>query len=393
MTKNHNENIIIAGVGLTAVGEHWEKSLRELALEAIVSATTDAGGIKPQAMYIGNMLAPALSKQSQLGALLADFAGMRGIEALAVEAGGASGGVALRQAFLALSSGLVSTALVVGVEKVTDRVSNEVLAAQMTSSDADYESVHGVTPTAQAAMLMRRYIFEYDVPRDAFAGFSVTAHANAVTNSNAMFRRAIKPDTYAKAGIVSDPINMFDAAPMADGAAAVILAREDVLPGKLSHPSIRIAASSITIGAVAIHDRPDPLVIEASKHSLDEVYRSSGYSAEDIDLFELHDIFSIYAVLSLEAGGFAKKGEGWKLALEGQIARTGSIPICTFGGSKARGDTGGATGLYQAGEATLQLQGRAGENQIHDAKVALVQCLGGTGATAASHILARVDTR
>lgn len=392
MSNKHAANIIIAGIGLTPVGEHWEKSLRELALEAIIAAGQDAGGIQPQAMYIGNMLAPALSRQSQLGALIADFAGMRGIETVAIDAGGASGGVALRQAFLALSSGYIQSAIVVGVEKVTDRVGHEVLAAQMTSSDADYEAVHGITPTAQAAMLMKRYLYENEVPREAFGGFSITAHANAVHNPNAMFKRAIKPETYAKAGMVSDPVNLFDAAPLADGAAAVLLIHEDLLPEGVSHPRVKIAGSSIANGALAIHDRPDPLVLDASKASIEMAYRMSSTTTENMDLFELHDFFSIYAALALEAAGFADKGHGWHLAQNGQISSAGSIPICTFGGSKARGDTGGATGVYQIGEATLQLQGRAGENQVAGAKKALVQCLGGTGATAATHILSRIDT-
>src|SRR5512146_1009451 len=178
--------VVVAGIGQTAVGEHWSVGLRELALEAIAQAVTDAGGLRPQALYVGNMLAPNLSNQAHLGALLADYAGLVGIEAVTVEAAGASGGAALRQGYLALASGMVDVALVVGVEKFTDKIGSDVDAALATTSDADFEAVHGITPTAQAALLMKRYMHEYNVPKDGFAGFAVTAHANGVANKAAM---------------------------------------------------------------------------------------------------------------------------------------------------------------------------------------------------------------
>ncbi|MGB2894953.1 MAG: beta-ketoacyl synthase N-terminal-like domain-containing protein [Anaerolineales bacterium] len=394
MSKNNKStnDIYIIGVGMTPVGEHWDRSLRELALEAMTAARDEIGAMRPEAVYVANMLAPVLSRQSHLGALLADFSGMRGIEAVAIEAAGASGGMALRQAYLALASGMVNTALVVGVEKITERVTAEVEAALISSSDADYESIHGVTQTALAAMLMQRYIFEYNVPEHAFAGFSITAHANGAKNPNAMFRQPIKIETYKRAAMVSDPINMFDAAPIADGAAAIFLARGDVLPSNLPFPPVRIEASAAATSAVAVHDRPNPLSFSAAENAARVVLDRAEINIDQIDFFEVHDRFSIFAALSLEAAGFAAPGEGWKLAESGAIALDGQIPICTFGGSKARGDTGGATGVYQAVEAALQLQGRAGEIQVAEARLGLIQSLGGTGSTAATHILSAVET-
>lgn len=381
------DDVFIIGVGLTPVAEHWERSLRELALEAITGALAEGYGIRPQAIYVANMLAPALTGQSQLGAMLADFAGLRGIEALTVEAAGASGGMAVRQAYLALAGGAFKAALVVGVEKVSDHPSAEVETAVANASDVDYEAVHGITPTAQAALIMRRYLHENQAPADGLSGFSINAHENAVSNPNAIYQRTITKENYQKASMVSEPVNMFDAAPLADGAAALLLVRASELPSGLPHRPVRIAASSSSVTSLALHDRPDPLLLDAAKNSAAHVYAQCGITPEDIDLFELHDLFSIYAALALEAAGFAERGTGWKLSHDGAIARSGSIPICTFGGSKARGDTAGGTGVYQIAEATLQLQGRAGPNQIPNAAVALTQCLGGTGATAVSHIL------
>ena len=377
---------------MTPAGEHWERSLRELALEAISMARAEAGEMRPQAVYVANMLAPALSRQSHLGSLVADFAGLRGIEAVAIDAAGASGGMALRQAYLALASGHVQVAVAVGVEKTTERVTAEVEAALQTTSDADYEGVHGVTQTALAAMLMRRYAYEFNLPDHALASFSINAHANAVGNPIAMFRRAIKPETYARAAMLSEPLNMFDAAPLADGAAAVVLARGDVLPEQLLFPKVQITGSSAAISSISIHDRTDPLTFDAAVESTRLAYQQANIGPEAIDFFELHDRYSIFAPLSLEAAGFAERGEGWKLAQDGAITMSGNLPVCTYGGSKARGELGGATGLYQAVEAVRQLQGRAEGNQVKDAKTGMIQAIGGTGATVVTHILQATDT-
>ncbi len=379
--------IYIAGVGLTPVGEHWDRSLREIALDAIELARADAGGLRPQALYVGNMLAPALSGQTHLGALLADFAGLRGIEATTFEAAGASGGVAVRQACLALASGAVDTALVVGVEKITDRIGPAVNAALAGSADADYEAVQGVTPTAQAALLMRRYMHEYQVPPDGLAGFSLTAHANARACAHAMYRNAITAADYARATKVSDPLSLYDAAPVADGAAALLLTRGEAYPPGAARPAARIRASAVATSALALHDQDDPLALSAAAQSAAQAYAQAGLGPRDIQLFELHDVFSIYAALALEAAGFADRGQGWRLARDGQIARGARIPISTFGGSKARGDSAGATGVYQLAEVVLQVQGRAGGAQVPGVRCGMAQCLGGAAATAVTHIV------
>ncbi len=391
-------DVVIAGVGQTEVGEHWEVSLRELALHAIEHAVLDSGGLRPEAVFVANMLAPALSRQTQLATLVADFAGLVGVEAAVVEAAGASGGVAFRQALLAIQSGALDIALVVGVEKVTDKVGGQVGAALATAMDSDYESEHGLTPAAQAALLMRRYLHEYNPPREAFAPFPVTAHANGAGNPNAMFRRAIKAENYNRAGMVSAPLNLFDVAPEADGAAAVVLVRDGLLPlstagGEESErppARVRVSGSAVATDTLALHDRPDPLDFRAARLSVERACREAGISPRDVDLFELFDAFSIYSVLSLEAAGFAEKGEGWRLGENGGISLGGSLPLTTFGGLKARGNPGGATGVYQIVEAALQLRGEAGANQVKGARRALVQSLGGPASTAATHLLERV---
>jgi len=380
-------NVVIAGIGQTPVGEHWDVSLRELALMAIEAAQADAGSLRPQALFVGNMLAPSLSNQAHLGALIADFAGLNGIEAATVEAAGASGGAAVRLAYLAVASGQADAALAVGVEKFTDQVGSNVEAALATAGDSDYEAVQGLTPTAQAALLMRRYLHEYEVPRSALGGFPVIAHTNAENNPNAMFRKAISPETYSRAGLVSDPLNMFDVAPNADGAAALILTRPELLPSNFSHPLVQISGSSLVTDTLALHDRPDPLNFQAARVSVERACRQARITPVQADLFELYDAYSIFAALSLEAAGFSERGQAWKLAQSGAISLKGSLPIATFGGLKARGNPGGATGVYQILEAVMQLRGQAEANQIPSARRALVQSLGGPASSVVTHVL------
>jgi len=336
-------------------------------------------------------LAPNLSNQAHLGVLLADYAGLLGIEAVTLEAAGASGGAALRQGYLAVKSGMVDVALVVGVEKFTDKIGADVDSALATQGDSDFEAVQGMTTTAQAALLMKRYMHEYQVPADGFAGFALTAHANGVANKHAMFRKAIKPETYAKAEIVSDPLNMFDMAPNADGAAALVLTRRDLLPSEFPNPLVKISGSAASSDTLALHDRKDMLFFDTAQISAGKAMKQAGVILDEVNLFEYHDVFSIYAALQLEAIGFAIKGKGWKLAADNKIGLKGKIPSATMGGMKARGYPGGAAGVYQAVEAVIQLRGQAEANQIADAKTALIQSLGGPASTAVSHILQKLD--
>lgn len=380
--------VSVIGIGQTKVGEHWDVSLRHLAWEAVRAALNDAGVKHVDGLYVGNWLGGLLSGQEQLGALIADFVGMRGVEAVKVEAAGASGAAALRQAYTAVASGLMDIAVVVGVEKMTDRIGSPVQAALATGVDSDYEAAQGVTPAALAALLMRRYMYEYGLTLADFAPFSVNAHQNASTNPNAMYRNKITADAYLKAPMIAEPVNLFDAAPAADGAAALVLCPV-AMARDYSQKPVRIAASAIATDALALHDRPDPLFLTAANLSAGQAYEQAGIGPEDIDVFELHDAYTILAALTLEATGFAGRGEGTRLVADGSIGLKGRIPISTFGGLKARGDPGGATGIYQVVEVVLQLRGEAGPNQVEGARWGMAQNLGGLAATAVTHIFTR----
>lgn len=379
--------VVIAGIGQTDVGEHYSISLRDLALIALESAIQDAGGLRPDILFVGNMIAPAASHQAHLGALISDYGGLAGIEASTIEAGGASGGAALRMGYLAVKSGEAKAALVLGIEKITDQLGPTAESMQSLGEDSDYEAVQGLTPNAQAALLMRRYMHEYQVTHEAFAGFPILAHANAITNPHAMYRSSLTLEAYRNAGLVSDPLNLFDIAPPADGAAAVILTQNESLPANFTHPLVRLTGSSLVTDRLAIHDRANPLAFDAARKSVERACRQAGVMPCDVDLFELYDSYSIVAALCLEAAGFAGRGEGWKMAQDGKLSRDGELPIATFGGLKGRGNPGGATGVYQAVEATMQLRHLAGANQVPEARRAMIQCLAGPASSAATHIL------
>lgn len=386
--------VVIAGMGQTPVGEHWDVSLRTLAARAIRAAIKDSAArwgreYKPQAMYIGNFLASTVSHQANLGALLADNVGLEGVEGITVEAAEASGAAAFHLGYLAVASGLIDVALVVGVEKYTDVVGPRSDAAVSDMTDFDWEAVNGMTPSTQAGLLMQRYLYEYGVPRSVFGAFPMLAHVNAVNNANAMYRKAIRREMYDGAAMVSDPLNLMDAAPYADGAAAILLARSDSLPQ--TAPRVRVSGTSVVTDRLALHDRTNPLAFEAAGLSIERACRQAGILPGDVDLFELWDGFSIYAALSLEAGCFTPRGQGWRPAAEGGMALNGQLPILTMGGQKARGNPLGASGVYQLIEASQQLLGESGKNQLRDPRRAMVQTLGGPASTAVTHVLERMN--
>lgn len=376
--------IAVLGIGQTKVDEHWEKALKDLAFEAAVAAMQDAGRETVEALYVGNMLSPLVSGQNQLGTLIADWLGIRGAEAVKIEAACGSGAAAFRAGVMAVGSGEIDSALVVGVEKMTDKAGREVTSALATAADADYEVEQGVSFVSLNALIMRRYMYEYGWKHADFAPFSINAHANAIHNPNARLREPITLEQFEKSSMVATPVNLLDASPIGDGAAAALIVPADRI--RAGAKRILVAGSGAATDSIAIHDRRDPLFLTAAYLSSQQAYAQVGISAADIDVFELHDAFSIMSALSLEACGFAERGQGPRLGLDNEILVTGRVPICTRGGLKARGHPVGATGMYQIVEAVQQLRGECGPTQVDGAKIGMAQNIGGSGATILTHI-------
>jgi acetyl-CoA C-acetyltransferase len=376
--------VAILGIGQTKIGEHWEKSLREIGGDAAFAAMQDAGIEKVDSLFVGNMLSPMISGQNQLGTFFADWIGMWKQEAVKIEAACGSGAAAFRAALMAVASGDVESALVVGVEKMTDKAGRDVTAALATAADADYEVDQGISFVGINALVMRRYMHEFGWKHEDFAPFSINSHANAMHNPYARLHEKITVEKFEKSSMVATPINLLDASPTGDGAAAMIIVPAEKVARQ---PRIIVSASAAATDTIAVHSRKDPMFLQAAYLSSKRAYEMAGVTPADIDVFELHDAFSIMAALSLEASGFAERGQGVRLALDNEISIQGRVPVCTRGGLKARGHPVGATGVYQLVEVVQQLRGECGKTQVDGARIGMTQNIGGSGATILTHIL------
>lgn len=385
------QEVYIIGIGQMPVSKDSQKTPVALASVAIEEALLSAGIDKAEvdALFIGNMMSGMLSHQAQLGPIVADKVGLAGIEALAIDAACASGGNAMRLGFLTIAGGFHKVVIAAGVE-VMNHVSRErITEALATGSDWENEGSKGASFISLNARLMQGYMEKYRVPVASFGHFAINAHANAYHNPKAMLHKAMSQQEYDCARVLTDPIKLSDAPPVSDGAAAVILANRDIAFAAMRHgfPAVRIVASAVATDRLTSEQRWRELQLSAVRESCRRAYDQAGVSPGSIDFYELHDAYTIITALSLEAAGFADPGQGAYFGLDGEISLAGRLPISTMGGLKARGHPVGATGLYQAVEACLQLTEQAGANQIPDCRRGMVQSIGGTGATVVTHIL------
>ncbi len=376
-------SVSIVGIGQIPIQKESGASLREMGVEAVRLAMASAGVESVDALFVGNMLADDLQGQKHLATLIASAAGLRGIEALEVEAATATGAAALRMAYFAVASGEARLAIALGVEKMSGGGATHALAKAL---DAETETPTGATLLGMNARLMQMYIDRYGVGVDDFNNFSLNAHRNAQTNPNALFKDLRVTDEMVRSSrVIVPPLRLFDSAPVCDGAAAVVLTRSSEARAYTDQP-VKILSSSVATDWFRIDDRSDPLYLYAAARSAHDAFRKANVHRSDIDLFEVHDAFSIMACLALESVGFAERGQGWRLAAENKIALDGPLPLSTFGGLKARGHPVGATAIYQTCEIAQQLMGRAGANQVQNARLAMLLSVGGAASTALTHI-------
>lgn len=379
--------VAILGIGQIKIDEHWDLSLREIGGNAAFAAMQDAGMDQVDALFVGNMLSPLVDGQNQLGTYFSDWIGLWKQEAVKVEAACASGAAAFRSGLIAVASGEIESALVVGVEKMTDKAGHDVTSALATAADADYEVEQGISFVGINALVMRRYMYEFGWKHADFAPFSINAHANAVHNPFARLHQKLTVDQFEKSSMVATPINLMDASPIGDGAAAVIIVPAEKVTSLVNRPRITVAGSASATDSIAVHSRKDPMFLSAAYASSKRAYEMANVSPQDIDVFELHDAFSIMSALSLEACGFAERGQGVRLGLDNEISPNGRVPVCTRGGLKARGHPVGATGMYQIVEVVQQLRGECDKTQVDGARIGMAQNIGGSGATIITHIL------
>lgn len=386
-------DVAIIGISCTKFGELWDRSLRDLIVEAGVSAIEDAHiqGEEIDSIYVGNMSGGRFVEQEHVGSLIADYVGLASklhVPATRVEAACASGGLALRQAVLDVASGYDNIVVAAGVEKMTDVGLDTATDALVAAADREWEGIIGATFPGLYAMIARLHMHKYGTTSQQLATVSVKNHNNGSMNPKAQFRNKITVDTVLNSIMVADPLRVFDCSPITDGAAAVVVASADIAK-KYTDTPVYVKATAQASGTISLHDRADITTLDATVAAGQRAYKMAGMTPEDIDLVEVHDCFTIAEVCAIEDLGFFKKGEGGRATEAGETALGGRIPVNTSGGLKACGHPVGATGIKQAVEVTEQLRGTAGERQVDGAEVGMTHNVGGSGGTAVVHIFSR----
>ncbi len=376
----------VIGAGHTRFGEQWEKSYRDLMTEAGLAAIQDAGiqGDAIDAVFVGTM-----STGKLVAPLLLDGAGLADLHlpATRVEAAGASGAVAFRQAVNLIRSASADIVVVGGIEKMTDVSDADAQAIASAGIDQEWEHFFGATDAALHALMTKRHMHEFGTTRDQLAQVAVKNHAHGAKNPLAQFRKAIDIDTVLKSPFVAEPLTMFDCAPISDGAACVVLASGAVASSYRKDP-ILVAGSGQASDTLALHARASLTTLRATEEAARRAYTEAGVSAADIQLAEVSDAYTIAELMAIEDLGFVKKGQGGPATVEGRTTFGGDLPVVNpSGGLKARGHPAGATGIAQVCEATWQLRGKADARQVKGARIALTHNVGGTGATAVVHVL------
>lgn len=379
-------NVAVIGAAYTKFDEHWEKSLRDLATEAGAAAIKDAGitGRDIKALFIGNMSSGRFIGQEHLAALVADHVGLTPLPATRVEAACASGGLAFRQAYLAIKSGQYDVVVAAGAEKMTDIKGSDAVATLMGAGDQEWESATGLTFTGLYALIARAHMQKFGTTREQMAMVSVNNHKNGSLNPNAQFPKEITVQDVLNSPMIADPLTLLDCSPITDGAAAVVLASEEF--ARRTRSPVWVLGSAQASDTLALHSRQSLTEMLATKVASKKAYEQAGLGPEGINIAEVHDCFSINEIIAVEDLGFCEKGKGGRFVEECNIARDGSKPINTAGGLKSIGHPVGATGIRQVADLVKQLRGEYGQLQVKGARTGLALNIGGSGATAVVNI-------
>lgn len=389
------DRVFIVGVGMTKIGRFYEKHAKELFAEALWKAIEDSGGVKPQAIIVGNMTSSVLMQQDNLGSLLADHSGFRGLPAFKVEAACGSGGVALYAGYALVKSGIVDVVAVGGVEKLTEATTEVVTRALAQAADADFELFYGATFTGLNAMIARLYMNLFGYSDEDLSYWPLKMHEYASLNPYAQLPRKTTMEEILSSPMIADPIRLFHAAPIGDGAAVVLLVRGEERAREIARRAgrdvlVEVASVAVSTDSVDLTTRNDLLTMDSTVKATREALDKAGLTINSIDYVELHDAFHITAYVSIEDLGFSPKGLAPKLYKEGRFQRGDKPEINLSGGLKARGHPVGATGVYQVAEATMQLRGDFPGLKASSPETALTHNIGGISTVAAVSVLKRV---
>lgn len=378
-------DVAVIGIGMTKWGELWEKSLRTIFVESALLALEDAGVDRIDSMIVGCMSSGLFVGQEHLASLLPDYLGRNPVPAARVESACASGGLALRQGFIEVASGISDVVLVGGVEKMTDVTGCEATFALGTAADQEYEGFHGLTFPGLYAMMAVAHMHKYGTTRRQLAMVAAKNHENGSKNPLAQFPFKVSVEAVLNSVLVADPLRILDCSPITDGAAAVILAPLE-MARSLKKPVVRIVGSGHATDTISLSSRRDMCWIESTHIAAQKALAMAGRKIGDIDFFEVHDCFTIAEIMVTEALGIVEKGKGGRAVEEGLTALGGKAPVNPSGGLKAKGHPVGATGVAQAVEVVKQLRGEAGERQVKNARRGLTQNMGGTGGSSLVHV-------
>jgi acetyl-CoA C-acetyltransferase len=382
------KGVAIVGVGCTKFGEHWNKGLKELAVEAGIKAIDNCkiSGRDVQLIVGGNMSGGMFAGQEHISALLAEQLGLNPIPAIRTEAACASSAVALRVGYLAIMSGLYDIVAVGGVEKMTDVYGSQAITTLAGAMDHETEAYFGLTFPGAYALIANKHMYDYGTTREQLAMVAVKNHRNGVNNPIAQYKRAITVNDVLKSPLVADPLRVLDCSPITDGAAIAILTAADIAK-KYTDTPIYIKASAQGSDTLSIFDRKDMTTLQATVKSAKDAYKQARITPNKVDLAEVHDCFTINELIAYEDLGFCKKGNGGKLIQQGETEIGGRIPVNTSGGLKSKGHPVGATGVAQIVELVEQLRGEAGKRQVRGCEWGLAHNVGGSGATVVVHLL------
>ncbi|GAA0654111.1 thiolase domain-containing protein [Salarchaeum japonicum] len=379
----------VAGVGLTHFGSHPARTSRDLFAEAGLAALDDAG-VDPadvEGVFYGNFMGEIAEHQGHQGPLMAEAIGVDA-PATRYESACASSGAALRQAVQNVRNGEADVLVVGGAERMTNLDTAETTEALAIAADDLYEVRAGLTFPGAYALMAAAYFDEYGGEREDLAEIAVKNHANAVGNEHAQFQREITVEDALDAPMVADPLGLYDACPITDGASAAVLVSESYADEHDLDAGVAVTGTGQGGDKMALHDRDALAHTPAASDAADEAFADAGIGTEDVDVAEVHDCFTIAEVLALEGMGFFDAGEGIRAAAEGVTTRDGDLPVNLSGGLKAKGHPVGATGVSQLAELTKLLRGdHHNSEHVSDARVGVAHNAGGTVASATVHVL------
>ncbi len=386
--------VSVIGVGETQFGELWDKSFRELGIEAGLKAIQDAkiAAENVDAIYVGNMSAGKFIDQEHVASLVADYSGLadQHLPTIRVEGGGACGAIAIHQAAMSIASGVHDIVVVGGAEKMTDVGDVEANRILSSTTDQEWESVFGATFAGLHAIMARRHMFEYGTTSEQLASVAVKNHKHGSMNPNAQFQKEITLEMVLNAPRVAEPLGLFDCAPLSDGAAALVLCGKEKAR-KFTDTPVDLIGTGHASDFIAVHDRRDLTTMDATVIAGKRAFHAAKKTPNDVKVAELHDSFTITEIMAIEDLRFVPKGKGGFATEDGETALNARISANTSGGLKARGYPVGATGVAQAVEIVRQLRGEGGKRQVSNAEIGLTHTLGGTGGTAVVHLFARGD--